>query len=102
MGTFTPLMHIYSMNTNKQTKEQTMKQTYEQVLKVIYYRFEKIKTELQEREQELDLFIEEGIDDDDKFKTLLHRRGWVASQKSILENLLKYDLDQFDKDYFKK
>tara|TARA_B100001094_G_scaffold320554_1_gene366922 strand:- start:543 stop:782 length:240 start_codon:yes stop_codon:yes gene_type:complete len=79
-----------------------MKQTYEQVLKVIYYRFEKIKTELQEREQELDLFIEEGIDDDDKFKVLLHKRSWVASQKSILENLLKYDLGQFDKDYFKK
>ena len=90
------------MNTNKQTKEQTMKQTYEQVLKVIYYRFEKVKNDLKEKEQELDLFINENISDDDKFQALLHQRSWIASQKSILELLLKYDLDQFDKDYFKK
>ena len=102
MGTFTPLIHIYSMKTiiNKKTKVVQMKKT--QVINKIFNRLDKTISELEEKDLEIDLFIEEDISDDDKFKTLLHRRGWVASQKSILENLLKYDLDQFDKDYFKK
>ena len=102
MGTFTPLIQKYSMKTiiNKKTKVVQMKKT--QVINKIFNRLDKTISELEEKDLEIDLFIEEDISDDDKFKKLLSERSWLFGKKSTLEMLLKYDLEEFDNKYFDK
>jgi len=100
MGTFTPLMHIYSMKSiiNKKTKAVKMNET----LKTIFKALEKEKSEYQDAKNKVDEYINSDEINDVKFEKLLSRKTYYSTRVFCLEGLLKWDLRQYDNEYFEK
>lgn len=99
MGTFISGRRVISMNTNKQTNGvKKMNDT----IKIVYKALEEEKAYLVEARAEVDNYIKSDEVDNLKFEKLLDTRTYYSTRVFCLENLLKYDLKQFDNKYFNK
>lgn len=96
MGTFKALMHIYSINNNKQKEIQNMRKTFNNALKVIRFRIEEERQEIKKAEADMKKF-EYGSDE-----YTMARVNFKSSirWKSCLEYLLETDLSDFNIKYF--